>query len=107
MNSLLSNHECAQIFRVMSDPTRLLMIKSLFQGEKCGTELASELDLPQPQVAHHLGILKNALLLVARRDGQRVYYTLDPVVQDSIRQNNEMAINLGCCKISFPANQPK
>ena len=102
MDTFLSTHECAQVLKAMSDGTRLLMIKSLFEGEKCGTEIANELNLPQPQIAHHLGILKNVSLLISRREGQRVYYKLHPLVRDSILKRKELAINLGCCKISFP-----
>ncbi len=98
----MSTHECAQMFKAMSDGTRLKMIKSLFEGEKCGTDIANQLKLPQPQVAHHLGILKNASLLMSRREGQRVFYKLHPVLRKSILKRKEKAIDLGCCKISFP-----
>lgn len=101
MKNILSTSECARILRAMSDETRLRMLSSLFSGEKCGTEIAADLKLPQPQVAHHLGILRNADLVTTRRRGQRVYYRLHPVVRDSLRKGASKTINLGCCKISF------
>ncbi len=101
MKNILSTNECARILRAMGDETRLLILKSLFKGEKCGTEIAKELNLTQPRIAHHLGILKNANLLDSSREGQKVCYSLHPVVLVSLRENDEMAINLGCCKMTF------
>lgn len=101
MKNFISTNECAQILKAMADETRLLILKSLFKGEKCGTEIAKELNLSQPHIAHHLRILKNATLVDSWRDGQRVCYRLHPVVHESLRLNNDNAINLGCCKISF------
>ncbi len=101
MKNFLSTKECAQILRAIGDGTRLLILKSLFKGEKCGTEIAKELNLTQPRIAHHLGILKNANLLESWREGQKVCYRLHPVVHESLRENDEMEINLGCCKVTF------
>ncbi len=101
MKAQLSTGECAQMLRAMSDETRLLMLKALFAGERCGTEIAPSLTLPQPQVAHHLGILKNANLVRRVRRGQRVYYALHPLVRVSLREGSGNTINLGCCRISF------
>jgi ArsR family transcriptional regulator len=85
----------------MGDETRLAIIRSLFDHAKCGTELAEELNLPQPQIAHHLGILRQAGLVEPNRVGQRVDYQLHPVVYESMRENQENALDLGCCRISF------
>ncbi|MGR3218442.1 MAG: ArsR/SmtB family transcription factor [Candidatus Anammoxibacter sp.] len=101
MKNFMSTNECAQILKAMGDETRLLILKCLFKGEKCGTELAEELNMSQPHIAHHLGILKNANLLESWREAQRVCYRLHPVVHESLRKNNDMTIDLGCCKMSF------
>ncbi len=101
MKNFIASTECAGILKAMADETRLLILKGLFKGEKCGTEIAKELNLPQPHIAHHLGILKNANLVESWREGQKVYYRLHPAVRESIQQNKEMTINLGCCKMSF------
>jgi DNA-binding transcriptional ArsR family regulator len=80
MERFLSTQECAELLKAMADETRLAIVQSLFSSEKCGTELAEELALPQPHVAHHIGILKNAGLVEPERDGRRVNYKLHPVV---------------------------
>ncbi|MFQ5455745.1 MAG: ArsR/SmtB family transcription factor [Nitrospirota bacterium] len=101
MKNFLSTNECAQILRAMGDETRLFILKSLFRGEKCGTEIAKELKLTQPRIAHHLGILKNAGLVESWREGQKVCYRLHPIVHESFQDSDEMEINLGCCKMTF------
>lgn len=101
MKNFISPNECAGILKAMADETRLLILRALFKGKKCGTEIAKELNLPQPHIAHHIGILKNANLIESWRQGQKVCYRLHPAVRESIRQNEEMTINLGCCKMSF------
>ncbi len=101
MKKFIYSNECARLLKAMADDTRLLILQSLFEGEKCGTELAKKLDLTQPHVAHHLGILKNADLVESERTGQTVCYRLHPAVRDSIEQNERMSIDLGCCKMVF------
>ncbi len=101
MTNFITTTECAQILKAMADETRLLILKSLFKGKKCGTDISKELNLTQPHIAHHLGILRNAKLVESCREGQKVCYRLHPVVHESIKNNNENAINLGCCEISF------
>ena len=101
MDKFLSTQECADLLKAMADETRLSIIKSLFDCEKCGTEIADELKLPQPHIAHHIGILRKAGLVEPLRDGQRVNYRLHPIVHASIQENKEKELDLGCCKISF------
>ncbi|MFQ5442614.1 MAG: ArsR/SmtB family transcription factor [Thermodesulfobacteriota bacterium] len=101
MKKFIYSNECARTLKAMADDTRLLILQSLFEGEKCGTELARKLNLTQPHVAHHLGILKNAALVESERTGQKVCYRLHPAVRDSIEQNEQMTIDLGCCKMVF------
>ncbi len=100
-------NECAQILRAVADETRLQIIQLLFQKEKCGSDIAEELNLPQPHIAHHLGILKNAKLVDSQRQGQKVLYRLHPVFQKSVQENSaqtensSQTLDIGCCKISF------
>jgi len=85
----------------MSDETRLLILKALFEGEKCGTELARELGLSQPHVAHHLGILKRAGLVDSRRLGRKVCYHLHRAVYEAMSGEKGRTIDLGCCAMTF------
>ena len=50
----------------------------LLAGERCVTDLATTLELNQPRVSHHLGVLRRHSLVVVRRDGKHVFYRVDP-----------------------------
>jgi len=99
--TVLTTGECALALKAISDHTRLLILKALFKGERCGTELARELDLSQPHIAHHLSILKKAGLVDSRRDGKRVCYHLHRSVYEAMLDSEAQTIDLGCCTMTF------
>ncbi len=66
----------ADVFRLLSDKTRLSLLLILAKGERNVTSLCEELRLPQPTVSHHLGLLRTGGLLVSRRAGKQIYYQL-------------------------------
>ena len=69
----------SQLFRVLSDQTRLKLVVILKQeGEQHVTSLCRKLRLPQPTVSHHLGLLRAHGLVKNRRAGKQVFYSVDP-----------------------------
>lgn len=68
--------ELTELFRLLSEKTRLAILIELTQGEKNVTELCEKLGLPQPTVSHHLGLLRMHNIVVNRRNGKQVYYGL-------------------------------
>ena len=65
-----------QIFKGLSDPTRLRILNLLIHGELCVCDIQFVLQSSQPNVSRHLIYLKNSGLVVDRRDGARMYYRL-------------------------------
>ncbi len=65
------------IFKIMSDETRLSILWLLSQGEWCVHDLAEALDTSISNISHHLRLLRASRLVKSRRDGQKVYYSLD------------------------------
>ena len=61
----------------MADPTRLVLLMSLFIGEKCVCELAEQTDVSVSAVSHQLRSLRVARLVRSRRNGRHVFYRLD------------------------------
>ena len=47
-------HELTNIFKALSDETRLRIIKLLEQGELCVCDITAALDMVQPKVSFHL-----------------------------------------------------
>lgn len=66
------------IFRALSDRTRLRILNLLQGGELCVCHLVSVLDVPQPTASRHLAYLRKAGLVVARKDGIWHFYRLAP-----------------------------
>jgi len=67
----------AEIFKVLSDATRLRLMALLAAGgETCVCKLAMALDEPDYKVSRHLGVLRSAGLVGARRKGSWMYYRL-------------------------------
>lgn len=66
----------AQMFRVLGDPTRLRALMVLRAGQRNVSELCAELNMPQPTVSRHLGILRMAGLVTNRRSGKEIFYSL-------------------------------
>lgn len=67
----------ADFLRVISDENRLKIICFLQSGEKCVCEIWQFLDLPQNLISHHLKVLRDFGLLNSRKDGLKVFYSID------------------------------
>lgn len=67
---------CSELFRLLSDRTRLQIVLLLAAQESNVTNLCEVLKLPQPTVSHHLGLLRMNRLVSSRRNGKQVIYTL-------------------------------
>jgi len=69
--------EILNIFKALSDETRLRILKLLDYGELCVCDIFSALDMVQPKVSFHLSVLKDARLITDRKEGRWVHYRLD------------------------------
>jgi ArsR family transcriptional regulator len=66
--------ELAPIFKALSDETRLRIVKLLEHGELCVCDIVEALDLIQPKVSFHLGVLREAGFVKDRKDGKWIHY---------------------------------
>jgi ArsR family transcriptional regulator len=69
--------QLTSLFKLLSDKTRLNILMILSAGERNVTSLCQELQLPQPTVSHHLGLLRMNNVIGNRRDGKQVFYALN------------------------------
>jgi DNA-binding transcriptional ArsR family regulator len=67
----------------LADPTRRLIFERLADRPRAVGDLAGELPVSRPAVSQHLKVLKDANLVLDRRDGTRRIYQLDP---DGLRE---------------------
>jgi len=68
--------ELLKIFKALSDETRLKILKILEKGETCVCEMVFILNMDQPKVSFHLGVLKEAGLVKSRKEGNRIFYSI-------------------------------
>jgi ArsR family transcriptional regulator len=71
-----------ELFKALGDPLRLRIMRLLPAVDRCGevcnvSELADELGVSQPNVSHHLKILKHAGVVRCRKMCRDVYYWID------------------------------
>jgi ArsR family transcriptional regulator len=69
--------EILNIFKALSDETRLRILKLLEGGDLCVCDIFSALDMVQPKVSFHLSVLKEAGLITDRKEGRWVHYRID------------------------------
>lgn len=67
----------AEIFRALAHPTRIAIIELLRdEGETPVTAVYERLKLEQANVSQHLAVLRATHIVVARKDGNQVFYSL-------------------------------
>lgn len=80
-------------FAALADPIRLRCLALIAaRTELCVCELVAALELPQPKVSRHLAVLKNAGLLLDRRDAQWVLYSIASNMPDWARGAVDAAV---------------
>ena len=66
----------ALIFKALADENRIRILKLLQNGEKCGCVLLDDLKITQPTMSHHMKILCDSEIVVGRKEGKWVYYSI-------------------------------
>jgi ArsR family transcriptional regulator len=66
-----------QIFKALSDETRLRILSLMKKGEICVCDIAETLNMTQPNISFHLSVLKESGLIQDRKNGRWIHYSLD------------------------------
>lgn len=69
--------ELAELFRALSDPSRVRIISALLEGETNVGALAKIVGISESAISHQLRTLRQMRLVRARKQGREVYYSLD------------------------------
>jgi ArsR family transcriptional regulator len=90
--------------QALAEPKRLWIVDRLRDGEHCVCDLTEALDAGQSLLSHHLRVLKDAGLVVDRREGRWSYYSLVPGALaeverwlEQVRADGERAAASVCC----------
>jgi DNA-binding transcriptional ArsR family regulator len=73
-------------FQALSDPTRRQIFERIARRPASVGELAEGLPVSRPAVSQHLRVLKQAALVVERKEGTRRVYRLDPKGVEQMRR---------------------
>ena len=114
------------LFQALGDQTRLRLLNLLSGGELCVCYFVEILGESQPKISRHLGYLRRAGVVAARRDGKWMHYrlvrpadaqqarVLDCVLavvgEDRHMQRDRAQLERACCAVRLPAalqNAPK
>lgn len=74
MNELYKMH--AEMCKTFSNPTRLEILDLLRYKEMSVTEIIEKTKLSQANISQHLSLMKSKGIVLSRRKGQNIYYTL-------------------------------
>ncbi len=69
--------DLANLFDALSDPTRILIISALLDGEVGVGELVARLGLTKSAVSHQLRGLRDKRLIRTRKQGRNVFVCID------------------------------
>lgn len=84
-------------FSLLSEPSRLRILRAICHGERSVQQVVEETALPQPNVSRHLALLYRSGVLSRRRAGTSVFYAVsDPTIIELCRiVCNRLAMGLG------------
>jgi DNA-binding transcriptional ArsR family regulator len=93
----------AEIFRALSHPVRLRILDILAKQEACVCHLTAILDKRQPYVSQQLATLREAGLVIDRREGTLIYYRLaDQHLARLLEEGKAVVQDLGPDGTIFP-----
>ncbi len=107
------------LLQALGDKTRLRLLNLLAGGELCVCYLVEILGESQPKISRHLGILRHAGIVAARREGKWMHYRLvrpaeggqarvldcllAGIADDRQMQRDRAMLEKACCAVRLPA----
>jgi len=85
----------AKVFKAFGDENRLRIIDMLHSGEKCACALLEELEISQPTLSHHMRILVESGLILGRKEGKWMHYSLCSEEANQLKNKLTGYINVG------------
>lgn len=73
----MDHKEGALLFKILSDPNRIIIVDMLSCGELCACTILEAFDLTQPTLSHHMKVLCRSGLVSSRKDGKWTHYSLN------------------------------
>jgi ArsR family transcriptional regulator len=104
--------EYARLFKILSDPNRLMIVDMLSCGELCACVILEKFKITQPTLSHHMKSLCDCMLVNGRKEGKWTYYSLNDETVSRLRAflqevasekencicNDAVCCGEGCCE---------
>jgi DNA-binding transcriptional ArsR family regulator len=75
-NELNRSSAVSAVFKALGHPSRVFIVEKLKEAEHCVCELSELIGVDMSTVSRHLSLLKRAGIVVDRKEGTTVYYSL-------------------------------
>lgn len=72
----MDNKKIALMFKAFCDENRIQIIALLQDGERCACRLLEEMNITQPTLSHHMKILCDSGVVVGRKEGKWMHYSI-------------------------------
>ena len=66
----------SELFKLLSDPTRMKLVLALSCGEMCVCDLGAALGMTKSAISHQLKTMKQCSVVKSRREGKNFFYSL-------------------------------
>lgn len=98
----LDEKRTAMIFKAFCDENRIRILLQLKAGEKCACKLLESLQVSQPTLSHHMKILCDSGVVVGRKEGKWMHYSLSTEGAAYARECLKMLTETNCCEQEKP-----
>lgn len=72
----MDNKKMAAMFKAFCDENRLHILDLLRDGERCACSILDEMQITQPTLSHHMKILCDSGVVVGRKEGKWMHYSI-------------------------------
>ena len=100
---VLDYRKTAIMFKAFCDENRLQILSLLQGGEKCACKLLEEMQITQPTLSHHMKILCDAGVVVGRKEGKWMHYSISEEGIQNVKKYLDTFVKCSndeksCCK---------
>ena len=96
----MTNKQITVIFKALCDENRVQIFRILQGGELCACHLLEQMNLSQPTLSHHMKILCDSGLVVGRKEGKWMHYSISSegakIASDCLKEITK--VNENSCK---------
>ena len=74
----------SDVFKALADPSRREILRLLRNGPRTSGEIAEQFPTAWATISRHLGVLRDAGLILSERNGQQIVYELNTTVFEDL-----------------------